>query len=249
MCMSLRCLPRFRCKPGRPRPFDANSCLESAACGFLGSRGTPHKEYFMHRSVIDAIGNTPLIRLKSASEETGCEILGKAEFMNPGPIGQGPRRAVHHPRRRTARACCEPGGVIVEGTAGNTGIGLDAGRQGARLPHRHRHSRHAEPGEEGHAPAARRRADRGAGRALQEPQQLREAVGPAGRAAGAGASRTARSGPTSSTMSPTATAISARRRRRSGARPAARSTASSRRSAPAARWPASPSASRPRTRT
>ena len=62
----------------------------------------------MHRSVIDAIGNTPLIRLKRASEETGCEILGKAEFMNPGQSVKDRAGAVHHPRRRAARACCSP---------------------------------------------------------------------------------------------------------------------------------------------
>ena len=78
----------------------------------------------MLRSVIDAIGNTPLIRLKRASEETGCEILGKAEFLNPGQSVKD-RAALFIIRdAETARACCSPGGVIVEGTAGNTGIGL-----------------------------------------------------------------------------------------------------------------------------
>ena len=165
---------------------------------------------------------------------------GQGRVHEPGPVGQGPRRPVHHPRRRTARAA-EAGRRHRRGHGRQYRHRADAGRQGAGLPHRHRHSRHAEPGEEGHDQAARRRADRGAGRALQEPQQLRETVGPAGRADGADRSRTARSGPTSSTMSPTATAISAPRRRKSGTRPAARSTVSSRRSAPAARWPASPS--------
>ena len=77
----------------------------------------------MHRSVIDTIGNTPLVRLKRASEETGCEILGKAEFMNPGQSVKD-RAALFIIRDAEARGLLKPGGVIVEGTAGNTGIGL-----------------------------------------------------------------------------------------------------------------------------
>ena len=77
----------------------------------------------MQRSVIDAIGDTPLIRLKRASEETGCEILGKAEFMNPGQSVKD-RAALFIIRDAEARGLLKPGGVIVEGTAGNTGIGL-----------------------------------------------------------------------------------------------------------------------------
>ncbi|RJL05493.1 cysteine synthase A [Paracoccus siganidrum] len=70
-----------------------------------------------------AIGNTPLIRLKRASEETGCEILGKAEFMNPGQSVKD-RAALYIIRDAVARGELRPGGTIVEGTAGNTGIGL-----------------------------------------------------------------------------------------------------------------------------
>jgi cysteine synthase A len=70
-----------------------------------------------------AIGNTPLIRLRHASELTGCEILGKAEFMNPGQSVKD-RAALWIVRDAMARGALEPGGVIVEGTAGNTGIGL-----------------------------------------------------------------------------------------------------------------------------
>ena len=77
----------------------------------------------MQRSVIDAIGNTPLIRLKRASEETGCEILGKAEFMNPGQSVKD-RAGLFIIRDAEAKGLLRPGGVIVEGTAGNTGIGL-----------------------------------------------------------------------------------------------------------------------------
>ena len=70
-----------------------------------------------------SIGNTPLIRLKRASEATGCEILGKAEFMNPGQSVKD-RAALFIVRDAIARGALKPGGVIVEGTAGNTGIGL-----------------------------------------------------------------------------------------------------------------------------
>ncbi|HEV7252444.1 MAG TPA: cysteine synthase A [Mesorhizobium sp.] len=77
----------------------------------------------MQASVIDAIGNTPLIRLKRASEETGCTILGKAEFMNPGASVKD-RAALFIIRDAERRGLLQPGGVIVEGTAGNTGIGL-----------------------------------------------------------------------------------------------------------------------------
>ena len=70
-----------------------------------------------------AVGNTPLIRLKKASEITGCEILGKAEFMNPGQSVKD-RAALFIIRDAIARGALKPGGTIVEGTAGNTGIGL-----------------------------------------------------------------------------------------------------------------------------
>lgn len=74
-------------------------------------------------SVVEAIGNTPLIRLKRVSELTGCEILGKAEFMNPGQSVKD-RAALFIIRDALARGTLKPGGTIVEGTAGNTGIGL-----------------------------------------------------------------------------------------------------------------------------
>ncbi len=78
----------------------------SSATGFLG-----------------AVGNTPLIRLKGVSEETGCEILGKAEFMNPGGSVKD-RAALAMVLTAEARGELSPGGIVVEGTAGNTGIGL-----------------------------------------------------------------------------------------------------------------------------
>jgi cysteine synthase len=74
-------------------------------------------------SVIEAIGNTPLIKLRKASELTGCSILGKAEFMNPGQSVKD-RAALFIIRDAIARGELKPGGTIVEGTAGNTGIGL-----------------------------------------------------------------------------------------------------------------------------
>jgi cysteine synthase A len=71
----------------------------------------------------DAVGNTPLIRLKKASELTGCEILGKAEFLNPGGSVKD-RAALYMILDAERKGTLQPGGVIVEGTAGNTGIGL-----------------------------------------------------------------------------------------------------------------------------
>jgi cysteine synthase A len=74
-------------------------------------------------SVVDLIGSTPLIRLKRASEETGCSIFGKAEFLNPG-LSVKDRAALYIIRDAERRGALRPGGLIVEGTAGNTGIGL-----------------------------------------------------------------------------------------------------------------------------
>jgi cysteine synthase A len=72
---------------------------------------------------VDTIGNTPLIKLKRASEETGCTILGKAEFLNPGGSVKD-RAAKYIILDAEERGDLEPGGLVVEGTAGNTGIGL-----------------------------------------------------------------------------------------------------------------------------
>ena len=71
----------------------------------------------------DAVGKTPLIKLKQASEETGCTILGKAEFMNPGQSVKD-RAALYIIKDAVEKGLLKPGGTIVEGTAGNTGIGL-----------------------------------------------------------------------------------------------------------------------------
>ncbi|NEU10786.1 cysteine synthase A [Methylobacterium sp. BTF04] len=73
--------------------------------------------------ILSAIGGTPLIHLKRASDETGCTILGKAEFLNPG-LSVKDRAALSIIRDAEARGALRPGGTIVEGTAGNTGIGL-----------------------------------------------------------------------------------------------------------------------------
>lgn len=75
------------------------------------------------KKLIECVGNTPLIRLNRLSEETGCEILGKAEFMNPGGSVKD-RAALGMIMAARDSSELEPGGVIVEGTAGNTGIGL-----------------------------------------------------------------------------------------------------------------------------
>lgn len=77
----------------------------------------------IRNDVLEAIGDTPLIRLRRASEETGCEILGKAEFLNPGQSVKD-RAALFIIRAALERGELRPGGVVVDGTAGNTGIGL-----------------------------------------------------------------------------------------------------------------------------
>jgi cysteine synthase len=77
----------------------------------------------IRNGIVEAIGNTPLIKLKHASELTGCTILGKAEFMNPGQSVKD-RAALFIIEDVVKRGTLKPGGIIVEGTAGNTGIGL-----------------------------------------------------------------------------------------------------------------------------
>jgi cysteine synthase A len=81
------------------------------------------QEMDFRQDALAAIGNTPLIRLRRASEQTGCEILAKAEFFNPGQSVKD-RAALYIVKDAVARGTLRPGGVIVEGTAGNTGIGL-----------------------------------------------------------------------------------------------------------------------------
>jgi cysteine synthase A len=77
----------------------------------------------IRKGFVDAVGNTPLIRLNRLSDETGCEILGKAEFLNPGSSVKD-RAALFMIKDAEERGALKPGGLIVESTAGNTGIGL-----------------------------------------------------------------------------------------------------------------------------
>jgi len=83
---------------------------------------SPHHQAISNRQLI-AIGNTPLVRLNHISEATGCEVLGKAEFMNPGGSIKD-RAALYVVKDAEEKGLLKPGGTVVEGTAGNTGIGL-----------------------------------------------------------------------------------------------------------------------------
>ncbi|HTL91376.1 MAG TPA: pyridoxal-phosphate dependent enzyme, partial [Steroidobacteraceae bacterium] len=77
----------------------------------------------MRDGFVGSVGHTPLIKLRRVSEETGCEVLGKAEFMNPGgSVKDRAARAIVLAAERSGELA--PGGTVVEGTAGNTGIGL-----------------------------------------------------------------------------------------------------------------------------
>ena len=166
-------------------------------------------------------------------------ILGKAEFLNPGGSVKD-RAALFIVKDAEARGLLRPGGVIVEGTAGNTGIGLALVGQRARLPDGHRHAGDAEPGKEGHAAPVRRRSAARAGGALARSDELRALL----RDASPTSSRPKRAErrdlgqPVRQPRQPAARTTRPRAPK-SGSRPAARSTPSSPRSAPAARSPAS----------
>ncbi len=185
---------------------------------------------------LDAIGNTPLIRLRRASEETGCEILGKAEFLNPGSSVKD-RAALFIVRDAEERGMLRPGGVIVEGTAGNTGIGLAlvGNARGYRTVIVIPDTQSREKIDMLRLCGAEVPA--GAGRPLPRSQQLREGVRPARR--GAGEQRAERRDLGQSVRQRRQPARTLRRppARRSGGRPTARSTPSSAPSAPAARSP------------
>ena len=188
------------------------------------------------RDVVAAIGRTPLIKLRAASEATGCTILGKAEFMNPGGSVKD-RAAMAIINDAVARGALRPGGVIVEGTAGNTGIGIAmvASALGYRavivIPDTQ----------------AQEKKDvlRLAGAELIEvpavpysnPNNYVRYSGGSPRRSPR-LSPTAPSGPTSSTMSPTGEAIMKRPARRSTTILTATLMASRARSALAERWPA-----------
>ena len=180
-----------------------------------------------------AVGNTPLIRLESSDRETGCEILGKAEFLNPGGSVKD-RAALYIIRDAERRGALKPGGTVVEGTAGNTGIGLAhiCNARGYRcviyMPD------NAVAGKDGPAAHARRRGAPGARRAVQRPRQLPEA-----RRTRCRRRWPTRSGPTSSTTWSIAMRTTKRPGPRSGATRTGGSMHSSARPAPAARSPAS----------
>src|SRR5688500_817202 len=89
----------------------------------VGAPLTDPSSMKIHDGILAAVGNTPLIRLREASERTGCTILGKAEFLNPGQSVKD-RAALFIIRDALDRGELKPGGVVVDGTAGNTGIGL-----------------------------------------------------------------------------------------------------------------------------
>jgi len=103
----------------------ANSGLGYAKNPSLGSTLVLGYEAIMMltKDTLSLIGNTPLVRLKGPSEETGCEIYGKCEFANPGASVKD-RAALYIVRDAEEKGLLKPGGTIVEGTAGNTGIGL-----------------------------------------------------------------------------------------------------------------------------
>ena len=183
---------------------------------------------------IDTIGNTPLIKLRRASEETGCTILGKAEFLNPGGSVKD-RAALYIIKDAEERGLLRPGGVIVEGTAGNTGIGLAlvGNARGYRTVIVMPETQSQEKKDMLRLCGADLRLVPAVPYANPDATTCAIPAGSPRRSRPR--SRTARSGPTSSTTSPTGAAITRRPAPRSGSRPTARSTASSARSAPAAR--------------
>ena len=132
----------------------------------------------VRKNVIDAIGNTPLIRLQPRLEVDRLRDPRQGRVHEPGPVGEGPRRARHHPRRRGARPA-EARRHDRRGHGRQYRHRPGHGRQGARLPHGDRHPRDPEPGEEGRLRLLRRRPRRGAGGPLLRPDELRAAT-PAG---------------------------------------------------------------------
>ena len=124
------------------------------------------------QELLDAIGNTPLVRLRSVSEATGCDIYGKAEFMNPGGSVKD-RAALAIIEQAEADGRLAPGGLIVEGTAGNTGIGLTmvGNAKGYRsvivMPETQSQEK------KGRVAGIWRRSEAGTSKTLQGPRQLR----------------------------------------------------------------------------
>ncbi|ERS99894.1 cysteine synthase A [Sporothrix schenckii 1099-18] len=112
----------------RPAYFSVSAASSYATPAAAANTPTPHTlAVSSAQGVVDgfvgAIGNTPLVRLKKLSEETGCEVLGKAEFANPGGSVKD-RAALYVVLDAEERGLLKPGGTVIEGTAGNTGIGL-----------------------------------------------------------------------------------------------------------------------------
>jgi cysteine synthase len=183
--------------------------------------------------VLAAIGNTPLIRLKGASELTGCDIYGKAEFLNPGQSVKD-RAALWIIRDAARRGALRPGGTIVEGTAGNTGIGL--AMVGNALGYKTVIVLPRTQSQE------KKDAIRSLGAKLVEVDAVPYSnpmhyarYSESWRKNSPRPSPTAPSGPTNSTMSQTGFRTTKAPARKSGTKPAARLTALSALSAPAAR--------------
>src|SRR5690606_2058861 len=105
--------------PAGRSPFKIQSLKQPVAACCQGVS----RKMSLRKGFVDAVGHTPLLRLNGPSEETGCEILGKAEFMNPGGSVKD-RAARWIVQDAESRGLLKPGGTVVEGTAGNTGIGL-----------------------------------------------------------------------------------------------------------------------------
>ena len=197
-------------------------------------------------SVVEAIGNTPLIRLNRASDATGCEIWGKAEFMNPGQSVKD-RAALFIIRDAERRGLLRPGGLIVEGTAGNTGIGLAmvASALGYRCEIVIPRTQSQEKKDAIKLLGAE--VGRGGRPALFQPRQLCPLFRALGRGAAAKRAQWRDLGQPVRQCRQPRRPMWRRPRRRSGPRPAAESTASSARSAAAAPWPAWPMACAPAT--
>ena len=188
------------------------------------------------------VGNTPLVRLAGPSAATGCEIYGKCEFMNPGGSVKD-RAALFIIEDAEANGTLSPGGLIVEGTAGNTGIGLAliGNAKGYRTTIVIPETQSQE----------KKDTLRALGAELIEvpPTSYSNPAHYVHTSRRIAEETRARSGPISSTISQIVLPTSAPPRRKSGRRPAARSTVSPAPRAPAARSPASASASRNSMRT
>jgi len=123
--MFARIALRAASKPSIVSSIRAASTFSSAAIDAMNPRGVhiSTAQGIAESGLVSAIGNTPLIKLQTLSKETGCQILGKAEFQNPGGSVKD-RAALYVVKDAEEKGLLRPGGTVVEGTAGNTGIGL-----------------------------------------------------------------------------------------------------------------------------